>query len=132
MHGFAYKFLPLLLILGLSPLSLPTSLRAQEHIVPKRDLHETIRESQRKRAEDLRRIEAFFGSEDVQKVLETSALRPAQVQRAVPFLSDAELARLASQTEKIQRDISAGALNNQQLTYIVIALATAVVVILAS
>jgi len=40
------------------------------------------------------------------------------------------LARLASQTDKVQRDIAAGALTNTQITYIIIALATALLVTL--
>ncbi len=53
-----------------------------------------------------------------------------QVQQAIPTLSDQELAQLARQTDRIQNDFAAGALSNEQLTYIIIALATAVVVIL--
>jgi hypothetical protein len=37
---------------------------------------------------------------------------------------------LAAQTEKVQADLAGGELNNQQITYIIIALATAVVVLI--
>ena len=53
-----------------------------------------------------------------------------QVKTAVSQLNDDELARLQSRTEKVQRDLAAGSLTNQELTYIIIALATAVIVIL--
>jgi hypothetical protein len=52
-----------------------------------------------------------------------------KVQKAVATLSPEELARLASQTNQIQKDVAGGALTNQQLTYIVIALGTAVIVL---
>jgi hypothetical protein len=48
----------------------------------------------------------------------------------VATLSPEELARLATKTNQIQTDFAAGALTNQQLTYIVIALGTAVLVLL--
>jgi hypothetical protein len=45
-------------------------------------------------------------------------------------MSPEELARLAEKTNQIQNDFAAGSLTNQQLTYIVIALGTAVLVLL--
>ena len=51
-------------------------------------------------------------------------------QRRARDLSDEELARLAARTDKVQRDMAAGALNNQQITYILIALGTAVLVLI--
>jgi len=45
-------------------------------------------------------------------------------------LPDEELARLAARTEKVRKDFAAGALTNQQITYIIIALATALIVVI--
>ena len=42
-----------------------------------------------------------------------------------------ELAKLAQQTRHVQNDFAAGVLTNQQITYILIALATAVIVLIA-
>ena len=39
--------------------------------------------------------------------------------------------KLAAQTRQIQNDFAAGALTNQQITYILIALGTAVIVLIA-
>jgi len=50
--------------------------------------------------------------------------------KCVSTLSADELANLAARTRKIQNDFAAGALNNEQLTYIVIAIGTALLVIL--
>ena len=66
----------------------------------------------------------------VKKALKTTRIDPEKIQKAVPSLSDEELARLAAQTDKVQRDIAAGALNNTQITYIIIAIATALLVTL--
>jgi hypothetical protein len=51
------------------------------------------------------------------------------VEKAIPLLNDEELSRLASQCNQVERDISAGELNNQDITYILIALAAAVIVL---
>jgi len=53
------------------------------------------------------------------------------VQKAVATLSPDELARLAARTNQIQRDFAAGSLTNEQLTYIVIAIGAAVIVLIA-
>lgn len=66
----------------------------------------------------------------MQRALKNGKVDYAKVEKAVPALSDQEVAQLAARTNKIQSDFAAGALTNEQLTYIVIALATAVVVIL--
>jgi hypothetical protein len=51
------------------------------------------------------------------------------VEKAIPLLNDEELDRLASQCSQVESDISAGALSNQEITYIIIALATAVIIL---
>jgi hypothetical protein len=63
--------------------------------------------------------------------LKTGKVDYQRVQKAVVTLSPDELARLASRTNQLQRDFAAGALTNQELTYIVIALAAAVIVLIA-
>jgi len=45
------------------------------------------------------------------------------------MLNDQELARLAARAEKANSDFAAGSLTNQELTYIVIALGTAVLIL---
>jgi len=75
-------------------------------------------------------VQEFFSEERVKKALKTTRMDPQKIQKAVPSLSDEELARLASQTDKVQRDVAAGALTNTQITYIIIALATALLVTL--
>jgi hypothetical protein len=51
------------------------------------------------------------------------------VEQAIPLLNDEELSRLASRCRQVESDISGGELNNQEMTYIIIALATAVIIL---
>jgi hypothetical protein len=88
-----------------------------------------VRSAVQARQANLAKVEKFFSSEPAKQALETVKLDSAMISHAVSFLSDEELARLATKSEKIQNDIAAGALTNQQITYILIALATAVIIL---
>jgi hypothetical protein len=125
------RFRPLLITLILSALAaLPLiSQTTSDHIVPAPDLHQAVRAAAQARQDHLTKLDKFFSSEPARKAFETMKLDPAKVSQALAFLSDDELARLAAQSEKIQQDVAAGALTNQQITYILIALGTAVIIL---
>ena len=119
----------LLVIWGMLLLPLP-SLLAEDHVVPTSDLHQEMLKATESRQSNLSKIQRFFSSESAQKALKNSKIDVHKIATAIPLLSDEELARLAVQTDKVQKDIAAGALTNQQITYIIIALATAVVILI--
>lgn len=103
---------------------------AQEnHVVPLSELHRDAAAANQTRQADLEKIEHFLSSELAQKALHSAKLDGDQVKTALPLLGDEELARLAERTDKLQANFAAGALNNQQITYILIALATAVIIL---
>jgi uncharacterized protein YbcC (UPF0753/DUF2309 family) len=107
-----------------------SNLLAQEHVVSTADLQRELSKSAATRQANLAKVRNFLSSEPARKALKSAKIDEEKVEKAVPYLSDEELARLATRTDKAQRDMAAGALSNQDLTYIVIALATAVLVIL--
>ena len=106
-----------------------TATWAQTHVVPITELHARTVSASDGRQLNLAKLDQFFSAGPVEQALHSARLDGAQVRQAVALLSDEELARLVSRSDKIQDDLAAGALTNQQLTYIVIALATAVIVI---
>ena len=110
----------------------PGVLKADAHLAPSSELHQSIVEAQQTREANRKEVVEFFATPQVRKALKASNLDLGKVETAVSFLSDDELAKLAVQSREMQKDLAAGALTNQQLTYIVIALATAVIVILAT
>jgi hypothetical protein len=65
----------------------------------------------------------------VRGALQSARIDEGRVRQAVAMLNDEEQSRLAARADRVNRDLAAGTLSNQELTYIVIALATAVVVI---
>jgi hypothetical protein len=106
-----------------------TTLAAESHVVPLRDLHRDAAGATQTRESNLAKAERFFSSEAAQKALRTVKLDGDQVLKAVPLLSDEELARLAARVDAAQADLAGGALSNEHLTYIVIALGTAVLIL---
>lgn len=103
---------------------------AETHVVPIAELHARAVSASDWRQCDLAKLDLFFSADPARQALHSVKLDGAQVHQAVALLSSEELARLASRTDKIQADLAAGALSNQELTYIVIALATAVLVLI--
>ncbi len=102
----------------------------QEHVVSAADLHRDLIAVARARESNLAKVQSFFSTDRARKALKSANLPYQKVQNAVSSLNDEELARLAARTEKVQADLAAGSLTNQQITYIIIALATAVVVLI--
>ena len=102
---------------------------ADDHIVQPREFHKAILDASESRQENIGRIHRFLLSEPGARALGAARLDPEKVERAVALLDDNELARLAARAVKAQEDFAAGALTNQQLTYIVIALGTAVIIL---
>jgi hypothetical protein len=106
------------------------SMLAQEnHVVPLADLHRDAAAATDSRQANLATLERFITSETAQKALQSVKLDGNQIKTALPLLGDEELAKLASRANQAQADFAAGALNNQQITYILIALATAVIIL---
>ncbi len=126
--GRAACLLPIAALTALLPI--PAALRAQDHIASPADLHGQIRLAQQERQENLARIHEFFASDLAKDAFKGAKLNPKKITEAVSVLSDSEVARLASQTDHVQRDFAAGRLTTQQVTYIILG-AIAVAIILA-
>ena len=103
---------------------------ADDHVVSPAELRQHLLNTAQARQSNVAKIEHFLSHDSVQKVMKTTGMEGIKVSQAVSLLSDEELARLAARATDIERDFAGGALNNQQITYILIALATAVIVLL--
>ena len=75
-------------------------------------------------------MRTFFSSKPVKAALKTGKIDYKKVDQAVSTLSADELAKLSAKTNQIQKDFAGGALTNEQLTYIIIALGSAVIVLI--
>jgi len=124
------KRLAILLTVAFAWLAAPAQcLFADEHAVSAADLHQALVDSAKTRQTNVETVQKFFSSKVVKKTLSRRMMNFSKVEKAVPLLSDEELRRLASQCRQVESDISGGALTNQEITYILIALATAVIIL---
>jgi hypothetical protein len=99
------------------------------HVVSPREWREELVSQSRLRQQRIAQLNELFSSPIGKKALGAAKLEIGQVAHAAASLDDEELARLSARAAKVQADVTAGALSNEQLTYIVIALATAVFIL---
>jgi hypothetical protein len=104
-------------------------LSAGDHVVSSAELHQQLLGAAHARQDNFAKIDHFLSHDSVQKVMKTTGMDGSKVRQAVSLLSDEELARLAARANKVENDFAAGALNNQEITYILIALGTAVLIL---
>jgi preprotein translocase subunit SecF len=102
----------------------------QDHVVTAADLHKELLAAREARQTNLAKIDQLFTTDPGRKALAIANLSYERIHNAAALLSDEELARLALQAEKVHNDFVAGALSNQEITYILIAVGTAVVILL--
>jgi hypothetical protein len=107
-----------------------TRSKTPQHAVSLVELEKDVAASAARRQANQVKVEKFFATPQAREAMKKAGLSYEVIQRAVPQLPQDELARLAARADKAQKQFEAGALTNQQLTYIIIALATAVIVIL--
>jgi hypothetical protein len=82
------------------------------------------------RSTNLVKLESFLSIDVVRQAFSDVKLDAGLVRKAVKMLGDDELARLASQTDRVRTDLESGQLLSHQLTYVVVALAAVVVILL--
>ncbi len=119
----------LLVFLIAGMLAVPPGVWASDHVVSPADLTNALISRAQLREQKLNLVRRFFTSDQATKALQRLPNVRGEIEQAVSNLDDQELARLSAKIDKIQHDFAAGSLTNQQLTYIVIALATAVIIL---
>jgi hypothetical protein len=107
-----------------------TQTKSPQHVVSTADLQKDVAASAAVRQLNEAKIEKLFSTPQAREAMKKAGMNYEVVRQAVPQLSADELAQLAARADKAQKQFEAGALTNQQLTYVIIALATAVIIIL--
>lgn len=100
-----------------------------DHVVSPSELDRAVRNAAQSRQDNLAKLDRFVASPEAQKALQGLKVDPERVSRALPMLSDAELARLAERSDAIQNDPAAGGLGTLLLFAVVVAV---LIVVLAS
>ena len=112
---------------------LPQNLVAEgaAHLVSPSDLQRTAVQASSLRQQNAEQVRQFFSSPKAEQALRSAHMNPEQVKNAVSTLDDAELARLASRTQKAQADFAAGSLSDRDLIIILVAVAVLILIIVA-
>ncbi len=111
--------------------TIPTSLMAQTHVVSQADIHKELVNATQTRQKNLQKAKQLFSSDEALKAMESARINPSQVNAAVSTLSDAELARLASRADDLDRDFAAGRLSERDLLLIILGIAGLILIIVA-
>ena len=107
----------------------PTQSKSPQHAVSLADLQKDVAASATARQANEAKIENFLSTPQAREAMKKAGINYEVVKQSVSQLSPDELASLAARADKAQMQFQAGALTNQQLTYIIIALATAVLIV---
>lgn len=107
------------------------SLGAAEHIVARASLHDAVANRQRATVENKAELMKLLSRPEARTALASAGMEFRKVEQAVAALDENTAASLAARARSANQDFAAGALSNQMLTYIVIALGTAIIVLIA-
>lgn len=112
--------------------ALPQSLMAEAtHVVSPAELQQATVQASTVRQQNVEQVRQFFSSEKAEQALRSAHVNPQQVRNAVSTLNDAELAQLASRTQRAQADFAAGSLSDRDLIIILVAVAVLILIIVA-
>jgi hypothetical protein len=101
------------------------------HVVSPSDLQRAAVQASNLRQQNVEQVRQFFSSEEAEQALRSAHMNPEQVKNAVSTLDDAELAQLASRTQKAQADFAAGSLSDRDLIIILVCIAALILIIVA-
>jgi hypothetical protein len=129
--NFSFRCISCSLVILLTGFSFvaPQALAAQGQQVTPSELRAAVKQSAAARQSNLNQVRSFFAEPTVAKILKDAHLDSVRIEKAMSTLDASELSKLAARTVQVQSDFAAGALSNQELTYIVIAIAAAVIVL---
>ena len=117
-----------LIVLASYPAGLMAQTTSNEHIVSSKTLQHRVEVSSATRQKNVDALKQFMSTPAAEKAMRDAKIDPVQVQKAIPTLSDSELASLSSRATDAQQKFSAGALSNNMLTLIIVLIAIIIIV----
>lgn len=115
------------LLLG-SVLVAPQAIVAQDHVVAPSRIQNDISSASTVRQQNEEQLKNFLAMKEMQQAMKSEGVNPRQVTNAVGQLNDADLARLAAQSRKAQRDFAAGGIGLGIFTLIGIIVVAAILI----
>lgn len=101
---------------------------SEEHIVSSQSLQQKLESSSATRQQEIATLTEFMSTPTANKAMRDAHIDPVQVQKAIPTLSDRDLASLSARASAAQQKFSAGALTSSMLTLIIVLIAVIIIV----
>jgi hypothetical protein len=117
-----------LIVLASYPAGLPAQTTSTDHIVSSKVLQHQVESSSAIRQKNVETLKQFMSTPAAEKAMRDAKIDPVQVQKAIPTLSDNELANLSSRAADAQQKFSAGVLGSSTLTLIIVLIAVIIIV----
>jgi hypothetical protein len=118
----------LLIVLAAYPAGILAQTPSEDHVVSTQALRQNLQASSATRQKNVDALTKFMSTPTAEKAMRDAKMDPSQVQKAIPTLSDQELANLSTRATDAQQKFSAGALSNNMLTLIIVLIAVIIVV----
>jgi hypothetical protein len=124
-----HPVVPAVLVVLMSyPSDLLAQTAAEEHIVSSQSIQQQLQTSSATRQKNIETLANFMSTPQAEKAMRDAKIDPVQVHKAIPTLSDQELANLSSRATDAQQKFSAGVLGTSTLTLIIVLIAIIVIV----
>lgn len=126
---FLHAVLPaVLMVLMAYPVSGLAQSTSEQHLVSSKTLQQNLEATSAARQKNIDTLAKFMSSPTAEKSMRDAKIDPVQVQKAIPTLSDQELANLSDRATDAQQKFSAGSLAPSTLTLIIVLIAIIIIV----
>lgn len=102
----------------------------RDHLVSPETMQNQLVSSASDRQKNIDAVKSFLSSPIADKAIRDAHYNPEQVQKAIPTLSDTELADLSARARDAQQQFAAGHLSKTALALIAVAFVVIIIVIL--
>ena len=121
---------PALAILLAVPLHSHAAASQEDHLVTSQAMQDQLTQSAADRQKNIDAVKRFLNSPIADKAIRAAHYNPEEVRKAIPTLTDDELADLAARSNQVQQEFVAGSLTRTELALIAVAFVVIIVVIL--
>lgn len=104
----------------------------QDHIVSSQAMQQQLEATAAARQRNIETLNNLLASPTAQRAMQETHITPAQVKTAIPTLSDAELANLATRAADAQMKFTAGNFSDHDLLIIIVVVLIVIVIIAAA
>lgn len=109
--------------------SLPARAESNNHIVSNHALQQQMQTQSATRQKNMETVTKFFSTPLAQRAMKIEHVDPSQVKKAIPTLSNSELANLSSRANQANQQFAAGTLSTNQMLLLIIVLLIVVILV---